>query len=487
MFVNVSVGGTLTHFAAPPVLMVARPWGWNSLFMVDHFGWRAIVASRSRRSAYLLFFVSGAREPARAAGRCRRADQDDASARRRVPPFPRGSRSRTSLFIGLDGAQRALTRRSSSAGSSSSSASTRRRRRTRRSIDFKTPLLVGFFLAGLVIHGGLQGWWIAPLLGRLSRAPLFFGAIALTAFNDNALITYLATLVPGLGANLKVAVVAGAVTGGGLTVIANAPNPAGQALLSRFFDGAIQPLMLLSARPSRRSSRFWPSHCCNSQSTGSVLDCLLVDRSVSRVDQWVLPPDKSRRGRRVPPARNPGRRPVPIRRPGRDRDDRRAHRQSRPRREGYCLPVLRIKDEILRQLLEEHLEELRTSALAAIHESGTLEVKLRGYIAAILAFFDKHRDFIDHCQLELTPDVRRKVRTVLSQCYKDQVDAWDKVLRRAVSAGTVVAASVDGAASNIVSLARGLALHRLAGWPAGPIDPIATRAGRLLWKGLAGR
>jgi AcrR family transcriptional regulator len=145
------------------------------------------------------------------------------------------------------------------------------------------------------------------------------------------------------------------------------------------------------------------------------------------------------------------------------------------------------KDEILRQLLEEDLEELRTSALAAIHESGKPEARLRGYITAILAFFDKHRDFIDHCQLELTPDVRRKVRTVLSQCYKDQVDAWDSVLRQAVATGTVVAANVDGAGSNIVSLARGLALHRLAGWPAGPIAPIATRAGRLLWKGLAGR
>ena len=73
------------------------------------------------------------------------------------------------------------------------------------------------------------------------------GATALTAVNDNALITYLATLVPHLGDELKVAVVQGAVVGGGLTVIANAPNPAGQALLGRFFDGAISPLGLLAA------------------------------------------------------------------------------------------------------------------------------------------------------------------------------------------------------------------------------------------------
>jgi hypothetical protein len=113
-------------------------------------------------------------------------------------------------------------------------------------MELKTPLLVGFFLAGLVIHGGLQGWWIAPVLSRLPETPLFLGSTILTAVNDNALITYLATLVPNLGDELKLAVVQGAVVGGGLTVIANAPNPAGQALLGRFFGGAISPLGLLS-------------------------------------------------------------------------------------------------------------------------------------------------------------------------------------------------------------------------------------------------
>jgi Na+/H+ antiporter NhaD/arsenite permease-like protein len=112
-------------------------------------------------------------------------------------------------------------------------------------IDLKPPLLVGFFLAGLVIHGGLQGWWIEPILASLSERPLFYGAMILTAFNDNALVTYLATLVPSLTESMKYAVVAGAVTGGGLTVIANAPNPAGQAILGRFFDGSISPVGLL--------------------------------------------------------------------------------------------------------------------------------------------------------------------------------------------------------------------------------------------------
>jgi hypothetical protein len=112
-------------------------------------------------------------------------------------------------------------------------------------LDLRSPLLVGFFLGGLVIHGGLQGWWIAPVLASLSEEPLFLGAAILTAINDNALITYLATLVPDFSEGMKIAVVEGAVTGGGLTVIANAPNPAGQAILGRFFRGAILPIYLL--------------------------------------------------------------------------------------------------------------------------------------------------------------------------------------------------------------------------------------------------
>jgi hypothetical protein len=119
-------------------------------------------------------------------------------------------------------------------------------------LELRTPLLVGFFLGGLVIHGGLQGWWIGPVLGRLSETPLLVGSALLTAFNDNALITYLATLVPNLDQSMRIAVVEGAVVGGGMTVIANAPNPAGYALLNRFFeDDAISPVGLaLGALPA---------------------------------------------------------------------------------------------------------------------------------------------------------------------------------------------------------------------------------------------
>jgi hypothetical protein len=247
LFVNISIGGTLTHFAAPPSLMVARPWGWDTPFFLSHFGWRAAVAIGVSTLLYYALFRSELRSLAE------RTPVPDVMPRDPLAPTAAGTilpvpwwvtcvyvlfivwtvvtAHYPALFLGgflfFLGFDRATAAYSTLA-------------------DFKTPLLVGFFLAGLVVHGGLQAWWIAPVLSRLGETPMFLGATLLTAFNDNALITYLATLVPDLSDPVKFAVVEGAVTGGGLTVIANAPNPAGQALLGRFFDHAVHPLYLLA-------------------------------------------------------------------------------------------------------------------------------------------------------------------------------------------------------------------------------------------------
>jgi predicted cation transporter len=109
------------------------------------------------------------------------------------------------------------------------------------------PLLVGFFLAGLVVHGTFQGWWIEPLLLRLGEGALLLSSVFLSAFNDNAAITYLSSLVPHFSADQQYLVLSGAVAAGGLTVLANAPNPAGNALLSRYFEGGISQVLLFLA------------------------------------------------------------------------------------------------------------------------------------------------------------------------------------------------------------------------------------------------
>ena len=247
LFVNVSLGGTLTHFAAPPILMVARPWNWDAAFVFGHFGWRAALSIVISTLAYYLVFrrefrTLAMRQPVAdvmpATPEAKNAGQGSLPVPWWITAvyllfmvwtvvnahYPALFLAGFLFFLGFDRAAAAYS----------------------TVLDFKTSLLVGFFLAGLVVHGGLQAWWIAPVISRLTETPLFIGATILTAFNDNALITYLATLVPNLHDGLKQAVVEGAVTGGGLTVIANAPNPAGQALLGRFFDNAVHPLYLFA-------------------------------------------------------------------------------------------------------------------------------------------------------------------------------------------------------------------------------------------------
>jgi hypothetical protein len=343
LFVNISVGGTLTSFAAPPVLMVAAPWHWDTAFMLTHFGWKAVIGILLANGLYLLIFrkelgrlqdqfaIKSLKDEIQATF-MRRSDlqaefekigpriAEESKIGETLPQqvdrlIERIKKRLEALYLpqllekNLDEALvrqafdlrfeeiRLAKLRELMPGllPESERAPFRDPDWDRRDdpvpkwvtafhvvfmiwtivnahhpelfvpgllfflgfaqvskpfqnrIDLKPPLLVGFFLAGLVVHGGVQGWWIAPVLGNLTEIPLMLGATILTAFNDNAAITFLSTLVPGFTDGLKYAVVAGAVAGGGLTVIANAPNPAGLSILKKRFKDEVSPLGILLA------------------------------------------------------------------------------------------------------------------------------------------------------------------------------------------------------------------------------------------------
>ncbi len=241
LFVNVSVGGTLTHFSAPPMIMVAGPWNWDVSYVFLHFGWRAALGITV--STLLYYSIFHREFMALEKERMAKESFVTIGGGAYIPMwiiavqvgfivFSVAVSRYAPLFIG---------------GFLFFLAFAQATAHHQKRMDLRSPLLVGFFLAGLVVHGGLQGWWLQPVLGSLGRMSLFWGATFLTSFNDNAAITYLATLVPGLGEGFKHAVVAGAVTGGGLTVIANAPNPAGQSILQRFFPNGVSPVGLALA------------------------------------------------------------------------------------------------------------------------------------------------------------------------------------------------------------------------------------------------
>jgi hypothetical protein len=236
LFVNVSVGGTLSHFAAPPVVMVASHWNWHFLFMLQNFGWKAVIAILASNFLFFLLFREELTklvvEP---------ETGESVRDQREVP----WSITLIHLLFLVWTVVNAHYPTLIIFGFLFFLAFVTATRRSQHQIALRQALLVGFFLGSLVIHGGCQEWWIVPLLRQLTEWPMMIGATILTAFNDNAAITYLASLVPNFSDSLKYAVMAGAITGGGLTVIANAPNPAGVSILSsRFGDGGISPLGL---------------------------------------------------------------------------------------------------------------------------------------------------------------------------------------------------------------------------------------------------
>ncbi len=237
LFVNISIGGTLTSFAAPPVLMVATKWGWDSLFMLSVFGWKAALAVIFNALALAFLFR-------RELATLKPATGQSSEGMVKMPGvvtiismaflfavivFAHHAEMYLGIFIFYLAFVQAYPA-------------------YQDRLIMREAFLVAFFLAGLVVLGGQQQWWLQPLLLKMSATQVYYGATLLTAVTDNAALTYLGSLVDGLSAEFKYSLVAGAVTGGGLTIVANAPNPAGFSILKdHLTDNAINPLGLLVA------------------------------------------------------------------------------------------------------------------------------------------------------------------------------------------------------------------------------------------------
>lgn len=239
LFVNVSVGGVLTNFAAPPVLVVAQCWGLTSWYMFKTFGIIAIAGVLICNFIYWHFY----RSEFKILNKKKKQDPISLPKNDSVPiwitlihilllfwmvmnaHYPAVIIATLLLFLGFHRATHHF----------------------QDAMYLKRPFLVGAFLAGLVIHGDLQSWWVSAVLENFKALSLMVLGVILSAFIENAAVTYLTSLTPGLTESFKYAIISAAVTGGGLTVIAHSANPVGQALLEKHFKQGIAPLYLFFA------------------------------------------------------------------------------------------------------------------------------------------------------------------------------------------------------------------------------------------------
>jgi hypothetical protein len=242
LFVNISVGGILTDFASPAVLVLAHCWQWTTVDMFLVFGWKAALGILLSNLIYWFLFrkefkILDEKKQMLA------ASQFLHPLKEKETPIPKWITAVHVLFIVWIVIVSHYT--AVFVASFLFFIGFHQATRTHQyPIRLVRPMLVGLFLAGLVIHGGLQGWWVVNLLHGLSPISVMGVAILLTGFNDNTAISYLTTLVPNWGDAFKYAVFTGVIAGGGLTVIANAPNPAGYTILQRHFEGGIKFMRL---------------------------------------------------------------------------------------------------------------------------------------------------------------------------------------------------------------------------------------------------
>lgn len=233
LFVNTSLGGIITSFAGHAIVIVAAKWGWNTSYMLAHFGWRATLLIIFNTVIMGFLFRSHFKSIKGSRPRQRKLTWWVSLVHVALLAWILCNPTYPALFIG---------------GFFLFLAFYRATKPHQEEINLRAPLLVCFFLGGLIVHVSLQGWWIEPLLSRLGRYELMSMASILTAFNDNATVTTLGNLVKSLTESGRHAVVFGAACGGGLTLMANAPNPVAQSLLSRYFTGGcVSPWRIILA------------------------------------------------------------------------------------------------------------------------------------------------------------------------------------------------------------------------------------------------
>jgi hypothetical protein len=232
LFANISVGGMLTSFSSRALFIVADRLDWNWVYMLTRFGWKVLIGIILSTGLYHFVFHKEFKK-----GRFPKSlpalEKDEAEhptpfwitlihlaflslivITGETPP----------LFLGVFLIFLAFWKATSF---------------YQTPLHLQSAVLIGFFFASLIIHGELQAWWIIPLMQNLNHFGAMVASFILSAFVDNAIVSYITLDLPQYDDLKHYLVIAGAMSAGALTVIANAPNPVGHAILRPSFKGKI--------------------------------------------------------------------------------------------------------------------------------------------------------------------------------------------------------------------------------------------------------
>ncbi|WP_213357473.1 putative Na+/H+ antiporter [Chlamydiifrater phoenicopteri] len=223
LFSNVSIGGMLFPITSRAVFLINSKLRWSAVFVLKYFSWKAFLAILVSTTIYYLIF------------------------RKEFQAFPSTIPSRKTseavpwwvvvvhilflvavifvrhipvilvgvvlTFLGF----RALTIMYQSP------------------ISFTKVGMVGLFFSGLILFGDLQEWWVLALMEKVSYEGHMIISFIMSMFLDNALVNYLIFKLPSANDCYHYLAISGAMSAGGLTLMANVPNIIGYLLLRPSF------------------------------------------------------------------------------------------------------------------------------------------------------------------------------------------------------------------------------------------------------------
>ena len=224
LFTNISVAGILTTFASSSIVMVANSWKWNTVYLLQTFGWKVVAGIVVSNGLYFWLFHKELRSL--------KLLKKELKGQPEVPFWVTAVHLLFLAWIALNSANPIILIPSFILFIGFYQATAP----YQVFMNLREPLFVGFFLASLIVLSDMQFWWIEPVVERLDETGLYFASLLISAFTHNSSAALLYSHLPNLNEHVKVLLMSASMAAGGLTIMANGPNIVAYSLLEESFD-----------------------------------------------------------------------------------------------------------------------------------------------------------------------------------------------------------------------------------------------------------